>query len=383
MLKRLTWLIMLAFLLLAAVTVTLAQADRPVVTLVTYGSLGDVYFNDLLFAGLSRAALEHDFELRTVCSGMERPCDEVGTTRPPTEESSQQAYQALFEAAATSDVVVLMEFTLLFALPDLTVQFPDVTFVHLMNLPLELPTVVNGVIPGHEPAYLAGVLAALTTTQTSLPQINADKVVGVIGRVEQPFVDAYLYGFLQGACAVDPEITVLHAYEQSPYSTAEVGQTLAQPMLDAGADVIFAATTSESSAGIIDLAEDQGAFAIALDTYQDHLAPGSVLTSYTKQIDDLVYDLVTRVLAGEVLGGQTVAYSMSDGAWDNSDMIFTRHLLPDEVMTAYAEAEEGIMQGMTQVVDASMLPPDVYGLLKADFSCATVGAINEALGADA
>jgi basic membrane protein A and related proteins len=263
------------------------EAEHQVAMIIAQGGLGDQSYNDLANEGLTRAEEDFGFEARRVES------DDIVAQG---EAVLRQAGQAGF------DLVVDLEFTTSEALTSLAPEFPDTQWT-FMNLPLEGDNISSFVFAEHEGSYLAGALAAMVTSDTSIEGINEEKVIGVIGGTKSVGIDKFLVGYMQGAQAVDPDVEVLVRYSED-FGDPATGKQLAEAMFEQGADIVYQ-VAGGTGLGVIEAAEENGRYAIGVDTDQSNLAPAAVLTSMVKRVDLAVYRSVEMLDAGE-LGGQVV-----------------------------------------------------------------------------
>ena len=174
----------------------------------------------------------------------------------------------------------------------------------IVNLPSSGPNITGYLFNEQDGSYLAGALAAMVTADASVPGINPEKVIGAIGGVQSTGIDKFIVGFLQGARDIDPEVQVLVNYSNG-FGDPARGKELADAMFGQGADIVYQ-IAGGTGAGIIQAAEQAGHYAIGVDTDQDGLAPGAVLTSMIKRTDYAVYDAINRLVCGQLAGGETV-----------------------------------------------------------------------------
>jgi basic membrane protein A len=136
------------------------------------------------------------------------------------------------------------------------------------------------------------------------------------------------------------------------------GKELALAQIEKGADVIFTAA-GNSGLGAFDAVEQYGKdengiarkYVIGVDSNQNGVKPGFVLTSMVKRVDNAVYDVVKEVLDGKFEGGfhvfgldkDGVAYAMDDN---------NKALIPDDVIQKVEEAKAKIVAGEIKVTDA-------------------------------
>ncbi len=309
------------------------RPDLKVALIIAQGGLGDRSYNDSGFAGLTKAAQDFGVQVQTI----ESP-DPVGEG----EKLLRTAAQAGF------DLVITLEYTHFEPLARVAPEFPDTMFA-ILNIAVEGDNVVSVIFKEHEGSFLAGALAAMVTKDTNIPGINPEKIIGVIGGTQSPGIDKFLVGYEEGAHYIDPEIQVLRSYSNS-FGDPAKGKELALAMFEQGADIVYqvAGGTGE---GVIEAAKETGHYAIGVDSDQDYIAPGHVLTSMLKRVDVAVYGLIEQLVRGELKGGTVVTYGLKEGGVGLSEMKYTRHLIPKEYIDKVKELQEKIISGEIKVTD--------------------------------
>ena len=204
----------------------------------------------------------------------------------------------------------------------------------------------------HEGSYLVGMIAA---------KKSKTGVLGFVGGMDIPLIHRFAKGYEEGAKAVNPNARVITNYvgvTDAAWNNPGKGKELALSQIGQGADVIFTAA-GNSGLGAFDAVEQYGRnpqgeankFVIGVDSNQNGVKPGFVLTSMVKRVDNAVYDAVKEVLGGQFKGGfhnfgldkDGVAYSMDDN---------NKALIPQDVITQVEEAKGKIVSGEIKVTDA-------------------------------
>lgn len=362
--KRVVILSIVVTLILAVgITVGPAQgqSDLSVALIISQGGLGDRSYNDSAFAGLTLAAQELGVQVFPIESS-----DPVG-----------EAEQLLRTAAETGfDLVITLEYSHFEPLARIAPEYPDTIFA-IVNIVVDQPNVVSIMFDEHTGSFLAGALAGLVTTDASIEQTNDATVLGVIGGVKSNGIDVFLYGYLQGACAVNPDAEVLMAYSND-FGDPAKGREMALAMYEQGADVVFQ-VAGGTGAGVIEAAKDENFFAIGVDSDQDYLAPGNVLTSMLKRVDVAVFNTIELAVNGELQGGTVLQYGLEEGGVGLSEMTYTRHIVPKAYMDQVAAFEEQIMAGELDVVDIRVLGEDEFAMIDGNPTCAGVEELKAAL----
>jgi basic membrane protein A len=355
---KVTRIVLLLAVLVIGVSAGHAQdSDMSIALIIAQGGLGDRSYNDSAFAGLTLAAAELGVEVVPIESS-----DPVG-------EGEQLLRTA---AEAGFDLVITLEFSHFDPLARVAPDYPDTLF-SIVNVVVDAPNIVSIMFDEHTGSYLAGALAGLVTTDAEVPHTNPEAVLGAIGGVQSSGIDVFLDGYLQGACAVNPDIEVLIAYSNG-FGDPAVGSELALAMNEQGADVVFQ-VAGGTGQGVIEAARSNDFYAVGVDSDQDYLAPGFVLTSMLKRVDIAVYDLIAQLVAGELEGGTVAQYGLEEGGVGLSDMVYTRHIIPRDYMEQVVALEEGILAGEVNVIDTRTITEEQRTAFYADRTCAGMEAL--------
>lgn len=315
----------------------------PVAMIVAQGGLGDRSYNDLANEGLQAAATETGVEVQAV---------EAEDIVVEGEQVVSRAVDAGF------GLIIDLEFSHNEFLPQIAADHPDTAFAFL-NLPLEGDNIMSIVFQEQEGSYLAGALAARMTTVEGNDKINPERVIGVIGGAQSPGIDKFIVGFMQGARDVDPDVEVLVSYTND-FGDPAIGKDAAIAMYDQGADIVYQ-VAGGAGLGVIQAAEETNHYAIGVDTNQDDLAPGFVLTSMIKRADLAVKSAVTAYVDGTFPGGETVFLGLAEGGVGLSDFANTKDEIPAEVLTELDDLRQQIIDGdieVWNVIDQGY--PDFY-----------------------
>jgi basic membrane protein A len=167
-------------------------------------------------------------------------------------------------------------------------DFPDVKFVTIDGYvdPAAHPNVLSVGFAEHEGSYLVGMMAGMKSTTGT---------VGFIGGMDIPLIRKFGCGYAQGVMAAKADAKVIlnmTGTDPSAWNNPTKGAEIAQAQKSQGADVIFAAAGG-TGMGVLQSAKDQGILSIGVDSNQNYLFPGSVLTSMLKRVDVAVFDAMT------------------------------------------------------------------------------------------
>ena len=218
-------------------------------------------------------------------NGAKRWAEETGGSFNEIELSSEaQREQALRRfAEAGFNPVITMGFAMADPLSAVAPDYPDTKFAAIDVTWLDLPNVRQVGFAEHEGSYLVGMLAAMASKSNT---------IGFIGGMDIPLIRHFGCGYAQGAKAVNPDITIIAnmtGTTPAAWNDPVKGSELTQAQISQGADVIYAAAGG-TGVGVLQSAADAGILSIGVDSNQNHLHPGKVLTSMLKRVDVAVYD---------------------------------------------------------------------------------------------
>lgn len=219
--------------------------------------------------------------------GAERWAEETGGTFRDIElQSEAQREQALRRFAESgSNPIVMTGFAFGDALGQVASDYPDTDFV-IIDMVVDAPNVRSVVFNEHEGSFLVGMMAAKASTSGT---------VGFIGGMDIPLIRKFACGYAQGVKAVNPEATVISnmtGTTPAAWNDPVKGSELTKAQISQGADVVYAAAGG-TGVGVLQTAADEGILSIGVDSNQNHLHPGKVLTSMLKRVDNAVYQAMS------------------------------------------------------------------------------------------
>src|SRR6266542_2783616 len=197
------------------------------------------------------------------------------------------------------------------------------------------------------------MIAAKTTRTNTL---------GFVGGMDIPLIHRFEKGYEEGSRAINPNIQIVQNYvgvTDAAWNNPGKGKELALAQIGKGADVIFTAA-GNSGLGAFDAVEQYGMvngrathFVIGVDSNQNMVKPGFVLTSMVKRVDNAVYSIVQDVVNGKFQAGfhvygldkNGVAYAMDE---------YNRDLIPQDAIQQAETARQKIINGQIKVTDAMM-----------------------------
>lgn len=309
-----------------------AAADKkPVALIIAQGGLGDQSYNDLAYSGFKRALKE------------------TGLKGKPVESKDvvAQASEILRRASdAGFGLIVDLEYSHAQTMQDVAKDYPKTDYA-IVNQVAKGGNIASVLFQEQEGSYLAGTLAALVTTDTHIKGINAQPIIGVIGGTKSAGIDKFIAGYIQGAKAANPKVEVKVAYSNN-FGDPSIGLQMAKAMFQQGADIVYQ-VAGGTGIGVIQAAKQTGHFAIGVDTDQDGLAPGHVLTSMVKRTDIAVETIMKDYAAGKFPAGQTVSFGLKDNGVGLSEMKYTKKMIPQPILAKVEKAKQGILSGKIKV----------------------------------
>jgi basic membrane protein A and related proteins len=278
-------------------------------------------------------------------TGAQRWVEETGGTYVELElQNDAQREQALRRFASQgANPIVVMSFMWESVLGPLAAEFPDTNFV-VIDAVVDAPNVQSILFDEHTGSFLVGALAALQSESGT---------IGFVGGMDVPLIHKFYCGYAQGARAVNPDITVTEAYTgttPAAWNDPVTAGELARASIDQGSDVVFAAAGG-SGLGVLQTMADAGAYSIGVDSNQNYLHPGSVLTSMLKRVDNTVFEAFSN--AGDDatftpgvtylgLEGDFVGYAVDEN---------NQELITEDMITQVEALKAQILAGEIEVHD--------------------------------
>lgn len=290
------------------------------------GGKDDKSFNAAAFAGATKAVQELGVELKEVES--------------PDDGSFEPALRSFAEKGM--DLVIGVGFAQKDALSHVAPQFPNTKFA-LIDAEVSGPNVANLLFLEHEGSYLVGYLAGLMTKTN---------VVGFVGGMDIPMIHRFEMGYEAGVKAVNPKAKVLVNFAgitSDAWANPSRGKELALSQIANKADIIFHAAGA-TGLGVFDAVEEKQKLAIGVDSNQNWVKPGRVLTSMLKRVDVAVYDTIDRTMKGQFASG-TKSYGLADKGVDYAVDQYNEKLIDPKVRLKLEAVRDKIVKGEVKVPD--------------------------------
>lgn len=216
-------------------------------------------------------------------------------------------------------------------------DFPKTQFA-IIDAVVNLPNVQSITFKEHEGSFLVGVMAAMASKSGK---------VGFVGGMDIPLIRRFQCGFEQGARHANPKISVvgnMTGTQPSAWNDPARGAELAKAQFAGGVDVVFAAAGG-TGMGVYQAAKDNGKLAIGVDSNQNHVQPGSMLTSMVKRVDVAVYNAFKGVTPG------STALGLKEGGVDVAIDEHNAKLVTPAMKAAVEAARADIISGKIKVID--------------------------------
>ena len=312
-------------LLAIAVTASVAARAEPAVVY-DMGGKFDKSFNEAAYRGIERWKKEAgkpylEFEIAN-------------------ETQREQALRRMAERGASP--IIGIGFGQAAAIEKIAKEFPKLQFT-LIDMVVQLPNVQSVVFKEQEGSFLVGVMAA---------QASKTGKVGFVGGMDIPLIRRFQCGFEQGIKYANPKaelVANMTGTTPAAWNDPGRGAELAKGQFDRGVDVVYAAAGS-TGIGVLQAAKDRGKLAIGVDSNQNHLHPGTMLTSMIKRVDLAAYNSFKAANDKSWKGG-IAALGLKEGGVDWALDKDNEKLVTPEMKAKVDAAKADIISGKITVHD--------------------------------
>ena len=315
----------LAVSLFAVATAYAADAVKPAV-IYDLGGKFDKSFNEGVFNGATKFAKDSGVAFRDL---------EI--------QNDAQREQVLRKFAKDGFSPILMPgFAWATALAKIADEFPKTKFA-IIDMVVDKPNVQSMVFKAEEGSFIVGVIAAKTTKTGK---------VGFVGGMDIPLIQAFECGYAQGVKHADEKMTVIPnmtGTTPAAWNDPVKGGELAKAQIAQGADIVYAAAGSTGQ-GVLKAAADAGKLGIGVDSDQDNLFPGKILTSMLKRVDVATYDSFKAAKDGTWKAGIQV-FGLANNGVGYAEDEWNKAILTDEAKKAAEAAKADIVAGKIKVHD--------------------------------
>jgi len=312
----------------AFASVQVAEAQTTVKPAIVYSTGGkfDKSFNE----GVSQGGEKFKTEAKIAVAEFE----------PANETQFEQAQRRFAQRGL--DPIIAVGFSQAVALEKVAKEFPNTHFT-LIDMVVKLPNVQSVTFKEHEGSFLVGMAAALASKTGK---------VGFVGGMDIPLIRRFQCGYEQGIKYAKPGaelIANMTGTTPAAWNDPGRGAELAKGQFDRGVDVVYAAAGS-TGVGVLQAAKDRGKLAIGVDSNQDHLHPGTMLTSMVKRVDLAAYESFKAMQAGTWRPGiQTLG--LKEGGVDWTIDQYNDKLITADMKAKVEAAKADIIAGKITVVD--------------------------------
>ena len=273
-----------------AFSASILSADIKPAVIYDMGGKFDKSFNESVYNGAQRFTKETGIEVM-----------EFEVTN---EAQREQGMRKMAQRGA--NVIVCVGFAQADACDKVAKEFPDTKFSIIDVGWLDNANMRQYVFNEHEGSFLVGALAAMASKTGK---------VGFVGGMDIPLIRKFACGYVQGAKAVNSKVEVyqnMTGTTPAAWNDPAKGSELAKSQFDRGADVVYAAAGG-TGAGVYQAAADSGMLAIGVDSNQNYMHPGTMLTSMLKRVDLATYETFMDVKSGNFTSGVKVLGLAEDG----------------------------------------------------------------------
>ncbi|HVA90970.1 MAG TPA: BMP family ABC transporter substrate-binding protein [Chloroflexota bacterium] len=322
-----------------------ATTSRSSVSVLLYidGSLGDLGFFDSANSGVTRAKSQLGVSLKVV------------------QQSDATQWQTQLLALAGSgrySVIVLdsSDATMNIATKALLTKYPKQKVIDFDdNAFATNPSVSSIIYKQNEGSFLAGALAAMVA-DSNLPFVSHKRAIGMVGGQKIPVIIDFQDGYVQGAKAVDSSISVAVTFiggsgGNDTWNNKPAGARLAASLFSGGSAVVYQ-VAGGSGLGVLSQAKLANRYAIGVDSNQDSVAPGHVIGSVVKRVDNSVFDLIKFATQGKLQGAHIYYYGLQNHGVDLTRDSYTRAIITPAMYKKLDALEAQVMSGKIKVKTA-------------------------------
>lgn len=304
-----------------------AQDIKPALVYGTGGKF-DKSFNEAAYNGAERFKKETGIDYRDF--------------EPMSDSQGEQAIRNF--ASRGFNPVIATSYAWISAFEKVAPEYPNTSFV-LIDGEVTGPNVRSVSFKEEQGSYLVGVMAGLASKSGK---------IGFVGGMDIPLIRKFECGYEQGARAINPKIEVFEnmvGTTGAAWADPVRGGELTKNQIDQGADVIYAAAGA-TGLGVLQAAADNKKLSIGVDSNQNFVHPGSVLTSMVKRVDVAVYNAYSDVKNGTFTAGHQTLGIEDDAVVVAIDE-YNKDLVTPEMLAALDKAKAGILDGSIKVHDYS------------------------------
>lgn len=307
-------------------TISLSAFATKIGLVIDRGGKDDKSFNAAAYEGLVRAQKELGIEGKVV------------------EAADTNSFDLLLRQFANRkyDLVIAVGFTQKADTEQIAKQFPKINFA-IVDAEVSLPNVRSLLFEEHQGAFLMGAIAALNSKTGK---------IGFIGGMDIPMIRRFEMGYVAGAKYINPKIKTTANFigvSSEAWNNPAKAKELALSQYASGVDVIFGAAGA-STMGVFDAAEEKKQKAIGVDSNQNWVKPGYILTSMLKRVDVAVFDSIRLAKEGKFVGG-AVRFGLENNGIDYAIDKHNEKLMTPEIRKKVDDIKAQILAKKINVPD--------------------------------
>jgi basic membrane protein A len=285
------------------------------------GGLGDLSFSWTAQLGVEKIKKElHNVNISTV--------------EPSKAEMLKSSYQYYIDNKAK--MIIGIGFQQEKIIKEMAKKNPGIKFV-IIDAFIDLPNVTSITFKEEEGSFLAGCTAAM---------VSKSGKIGFIGAMDIDLIKKFKKGYEEGAKYINSKIEIDVKYigkDESAFSSPDKAKKIANDLYDNGLDVIFSAAGG-SGLGVIDSAQIKDKYCIGVDSDQDYLSPGNVITSMMKRVDNAIYFAVDNYSKGKLNNGH-ITMGLKDGGVSLTEFKYSQSLMTQEQIKKIDQIKQDIIKG--------------------------------------
>lgn len=291
------------------------------------GGLGDKSFNDSAYLGL----LEAERKLKIL--------SDVGQ---PSNKLEEEQHLIAF-AQQDYDLIIGVGFTMQDEVAKIAREYPEKKFAIIDGIIPDVPNVASLLFKEHEGSFMVGALGVM---------MSKTKKLGFVGGMDIPLIRKFETGYREGIKFIDASSEVLVKYtgsDPSAWNDPVKGREITLSLITQGCDVVFHAAGG-TGGGVIRACKEKEVFAIGVDSDQDGVEPGTVLTSMVKRCNVAVFKTIQETMEGKFAGGIHNFGIIEDGV-GISELKYTKNKIPADYLKKLEEIKQQIVSGAIKITD--------------------------------
>ena len=297
-----------------------AESKKEIVVVYGIGGKGDKSFNDAMFVGVQKVRKYLKVNVIEV--------------EPLNQFDALNQYEKY--AQLNNSLIVSLGFENIDSFQKIAKKYPNSKFAYMDEL-LNGSNIANFVFREQEGSYLVGYLAA---------KFSKTKKIGFVGGMDIPPIKRFFKGFDQGAKAALPSIEVVQNFigtNSNAWLNPSAAKFLSRKQYAKGVDIIYA-VSGGSNLGVFEAAKEAKMYAIGVDVNQNGFAPGFIITSMEKRIDNVLYNLAKSYLEDKFKPG-TYSNGLNEEGVDIAIDENSNKILPVELIQEMQKLKMKIISG--------------------------------------